>query len=268
MYIKRNCYLSVDIEEDLTNNLNKKTFKGAENLSSTLDIFKKHNIKATFFVTGEVLEKYPHHVKEWSKNHEIACHGYKHIPLYKIPYNEREEQMSEFISLYENIFDKKPIGFRAVQHTIDNYQMRILEKFEFKYDSSVIPHYPFFKKGYIGFKGHAPVTPYFPSKKNYRKQGEMNILEIPTTGLVLGFPLAGTWLRNFGSGFYKILIEFYKPKFLAFSLHSWDGIAFKGPHSRNSGKKFLEYLDAIIKLLKEYYSFETGIMIAREFRNK
>ena len=44
-----------------------------------LDILKKHNVKATFFVLGTNAKKYPELVKrEYEEGHYIANHGYSH----------------------------------------------------------------------------------------------------------------------------------------------------------------------------------------------
>ena len=44
-----------------------------------LELFHKHNIKATFFITGYYAEHEPEDVKRIAQaGHEIACHGYEH----------------------------------------------------------------------------------------------------------------------------------------------------------------------------------------------
>ncbi len=57
---KKTCLVSIDVEEEP---YGEKTFLGVENLGSVLEIFGRFDIKATLFVTGEVLETYPHLVK-------------------------------------------------------------------------------------------------------------------------------------------------------------------------------------------------------------
>jgi peptidoglycan/xylan/chitin deacetylase (PgdA/CDA1 family) len=248
----------MDVEEDL----NKKTFHGVENLDNILKIFDKLGISATLFATGEVLEKYPDLIVKWSKKHEIASHGYYHIPLYELSFSERKKQLGDFCRLYKNILEEKPKGFRAVQHTINNTQLELLEEFGFEYDSSIVPRYIPIRK-YVGYKGKAPTAPYHPSYKDYKKKGNMKILEIPVTPLIFGISLYGTWIRVFGPNFYKFLLFSKKPKFINLAMHPWDAIEYEGTYSRNSGEKFQEYLRNILKCVQNYYTTLNGYEIAR-----
>jgi len=249
----RICMVSVDVEEDL----NQKTFCGVENLDKVIDIFDKFRINATLFTTGLVLEKYPDLIVKWSKKHEIGCHGYYHVPLSELSIYERKKQLEDFCELYESILGAKPKGFRAVQHTIDNLQLELLEKFGFEYDSSVVPRYVPIKK-YVGYRGRAPAEPYYPDYSDYKKKGDMKILEFPVTPLIFGIPLYGTWIRVFGLGFYKFLLVLKKPEFINLAMHPWDALKYEGKFSKNSGENFLEYLDNILEMLNKDYKFKSG----------
>jgi len=259
----KTCMVSIDVEEDL----NQRTFNGVENLDKILKLFDKFNIRATLFVTGEVLEKYPDSIVKWSKKHEIACHGYYHIPLYELSIPEREKQLKDFCELYEIILGQRPQGFRAVKHAVDNTQLKLLEEIGFIYDSSVVPRYVPIRK-YVGFKGRAPTEPFYPSYINYRENGDMKILEIPTTPLISGIPLYGTWIRVFGSRFYRILLALKKPKFISLAMHSWDVVKYEGSFSRNSGGKFLQILEKILIDLESQgqYQFLSSEEIYKQFR--
>lgn len=246
--------VSIDVEQDIGD---RKTFRGVGNLDKILGVFSKFELKATLFTTGEVLENYPDLIKRWSRKHEIACHGYYHVPLFQLSISEREKQLEDFGKLYEKVVGEKPKGFRAVQHTIDNAQLRLLERFGFVYDSSVVPRYIPFRK-YVGYKGKAPTEPYHPSYDNCRQKGDMKILEIPTTPLIFGIPLYGTWLRVLGPGLYRVLLTLKKPKFISLALHPWDAIDYKGSFSRNSGEVFIEYLKNMLKMLSQTYTFMPG----------
>ncbi len=260
----KTCFVSIDVEKD---NFGKQdTYLGVENLDNILNIFKKYGIRATLFVAGEVLERYHNLATKWAQEHEIGCHNYQHIDLDKIDLAERERQIKRFIRVYQAIFQKTPQGFRAPRNIIDNKQFEILERYGFAYDSSVIPRHLFLHK-YEGYKGRAPIGPYFPSNKNYRKKDGMKILEIPNSPLLGGIPFAATWIRRLGVGFFKILLSVKKPDFLSLSMHSWDGIKFKGKSSKNSGEKFLRQLDEILKFLKEIgYEFKNGSQLIKNFQ--
>jgi peptidoglycan/xylan/chitin deacetylase (PgdA/CDA1 family) len=247
------CVVSIDVEEDI-GNTGKNRFRGVENLDRVLKIFQMFEIKATLFVTGEVLEAYPYLIERWSKIHEIACHGYYHTPLYVLSLSEREKQLDDFCRLYERIVSDKPKGFRAVRHTIDSDQLKLLEKFGLSYDSSVMPNYPFVRK-YVGYKGKAPTEPYFPDYDDYKRRGDMKVLEIPVTPLIFGIPLSGTWIRVFGPKFYEFVLKLKKPPFISLTMHSWDCIKWEGKYSRNSGEEFIKALENILGLLQDEYQF-------------
>jgi hypothetical protein len=152
-----------------------------------------------------------------------------------------------------------------------------LQRYGFLYDSSVFPRYPWRIGAYIGYRGRAPILPYWPSKDNYRKKcpsitlGTSNkLLEIPESPAPLDSPLVGTWIRKLGVRFFRFIFKIRKPKFISFSMHSWDGVKFKGKSSRNSGKPFLRQLDEMLGFLKKIgYEFKSGEEIYGKFsKNK
>ena len=63
-----------------------------------LDVLKKYNVKATFFVVGTMAREYPHLIKrELSEGHEIGNHTYSHYNLKKLNNAtlEREIELTE-----------------------------------------------------------------------------------------------------------------------------------------------------------------------------
>ena len=228
------CFTSVDVEG-----------KGVEAVNQILDTFKKYDIPATLFVTGEALEKYRDLVKEWSTNYEIASHSFTHRFWNTLNSEERKVELDKFCNLYQNIFQKKPLGFRAPSHLIDEEGLKLLEEKGFLYDSSILPHYPPFKK-YRGYQGRKPLLPYCPAG--------LKILEIPVRGQLFGIPLAGAWILGLPSWLYKLLFLFYCPSFITLNMHSWD----------NLNPSFLKKLENILKILKKKnYLFLNGERILK-----
>jgi len=201
----RICFLSIDVEKKENQKI--QPFEGVDNLDNILNIFRRHNLPATLFVTGEVLEYCPDLVKKWSKDFEIASHNYWHVQLNKIDFAERERQVKDFVNLYKNIFGFLPRGFRAPRNIIENNQFQILERYGFLYDASVFPRYPWRIGAYIGYRGQAPIMPYRPSKENYRKRGDLPIFEIPESLAPFDVPFVGTWLRKLGVKFFKFIFK-------------------------------------------------------------
>lgn len=59
-----------------------------------IDILKKHNAKATFFIVGDWAEKFPESVKAFhNAGHTIANHSDTHKAFSKISYNEIKEEI-------------------------------------------------------------------------------------------------------------------------------------------------------------------------------
>ena len=269
MATKKVCFVSVDVEDDRNHPLkplHQRTWEGVENLEKILNVFDNHNIPATLFVTGQALERFPELAKQWSKKYEIASHSFAHNFLNTMSKDEREQDLEDYINVYKKIFKKMPCGFRAPSHIIDKEQIKLLENKGFLYDSSIVPRFPFFIK-YRGYRKKAPLTPYYPSRSNCRKKGDMKILEIPVSGLVLGVPLWGSFLRYIPFATYKDLFKVRAPMFICLTMHSWDSVFFRGIKSKNCGNRFVKILDKMIYFLKtKNYKFMNGENIVKAFK--
>ena len=249
-------FISIDVESDFAK---KPDFLGVENLDKILNIFKEYGAPATLFITGNVLERYTKKIKEWGESFEIACHSFSHAFWNNLDKTDREQEIARFSALYQRAFGKKPTGFRAPSHLIDEGGLKLLQDKGFLYDSSIVPHYPPFKQ-YRGYRGKAPLKPYFPNIKNYQRKGEMKILEIPVSGLILGTPLAGTWISRLPFFIYQGLLAISNPDFLTLNLHSWNSL----------DAKLLLKIDRILGILKtKGYQFLPGSKIYELFsRNR
>ena len=119
-------------------------FRVEQNTLRLLNIFDKHQVKATFFVLCWIAEKLPDLIKEIAKrNHEIASHGYSHQLLTHMTPSEFEDDLEKSLNAIQQCGIKQNIiGFRAPSFTIVNktkWALEILEKYHLKYDSSVFP---------------------------------------------------------------------------------------------------------------------------------
>lgn len=82
-----------------------------------LDVLKRHNVQATFFIVGALIEKYPDVVKAIAAaGHEIGIHGYEHERLNRLTAAQLAEMDTHF-TRFENRLDEltgqRPTGFRA-----------------------------------------------------------------------------------------------------------------------------------------------------------
>lgn len=114
-----------------------------ESTKQILDLLKQHGHKATFFILGQVAEKYPDLIKKIaSQNHEIASHGYSHLPLTQLDPESFETEIIQSKNILEKITNEKIVGFRAPNFSLDRknpWPLKILARYAFSYDSSCHP---------------------------------------------------------------------------------------------------------------------------------
>lgn len=92
------------------------TFDSAWNvddLDQILDILNRCDVKATFFVTGEWVEKYPDEVKKLVNNgHELGNHGDNHKHMTQLSKEEKIEEMTGCHNKVKDIAGTDMILFR------------------------------------------------------------------------------------------------------------------------------------------------------------
>ena len=78
-----------------------------------LDILKKENVPATFFLVGKMVDKYPGLVRrEAAEGHEVANHTYDHLRLPVLPVPTIEYEMKEGADAVERAVGSAPRLYR------------------------------------------------------------------------------------------------------------------------------------------------------------
>lgn len=167
-----------------------------QDLRKALDLLEKCKSEATFFVVGEIAQRYPEMIEQIRDNgHEVAFHGYDHEPLWK----KSAETFRSEIKLFSSAVGKNCIGFRAPSFSLDNrsrWALKILEESGYKYDSSIFPA----KTSLYGVPD-APLKPYKPSLSDLTiddpdgKIWEFPLLVYPLSSFRL--PVAGGFYLRF-----------------------------------------------------------------------
>lgn len=110
-------------------------------LKKTLELLASYNAKGTFFIPGYILEKVPDILELFVETeHEIACHGYKHIFLTRLTPEQFEEDIYLATTLIKKYSGRSVLGYRAPGLTlapVSNWAVPILLKYGIKYSSSV-----------------------------------------------------------------------------------------------------------------------------------
>jgi peptidoglycan/xylan/chitin deacetylase (PgdA/CDA1 family) len=214
----------------------------AEGLKKIIQLLKKHDIQATFFVTANFAIHHKKEIKAISKKHEIALHGYYHFDNYTSMSREKiEKRLKNAKQIIEKIINKKIIGFRAprMQFKEENYD--ILKKIGLKYDSSLNP---------IFIPGR--YNNIFKPRKPFIKKG---IVSFPLATSLFCLPLFWIAFRNLGINYAKICTKLSNLNKIVLIFHPWeftDLSRFKIPFyfKRNAGKKILSMLDEYIAWCK------------------
>ena len=98
------------------------------NMDKIFNLIDKHNLNATFFVVGWIVEKYPSIVKKIDElGFEIGSHTHMHKLMYQMNRREVDEDLKKSIETIENIIQKKIKYFRAPGFSITEDNKWVLE---------------------------------------------------------------------------------------------------------------------------------------------
>ncbi len=191
-----------------------------QNTRKILDLCIKHEIHATFFVTGWIAERYPGLVCEIDQNgHEIGCHSYWHRRVYELTPEEFRDDTRRTKDILEDIISKPVLGYRAPSYSITGkslWALDILKELGFTYDSSI---FPVFHDTY-----GIPNAPRFEYRLERQDMMEYPLSTLRVTGYNL--PIAGGgYFRLFPYWFTRAAltrINRSEQKPFIFYLHPWE----------------------------------------------
>lgn len=87
---------------------------GNEDTATLIDILGKYNIKATFFVVGDWVDKYPESVKQLADaGHEIMNHSNTHPHMTQLSADKMLSEVNSCSDKIEKITGVRPTLFRA-----------------------------------------------------------------------------------------------------------------------------------------------------------
>ena len=157
-----------------------------------LDLFARHQVRATFFVLGWVAERHPALVKRLHESgHEVACHGLTHELVYKQSRETFRKETAYAKALLEDLSGAPVRGYRAATYSIvreSMWALDVLEELGFEYDSSIFP----VRHDLYGIPD-SPRAPY--------RVASGKLLEVPLTTVAI----AGQRLPCGGGGYFRLL---------------------------------------------------------------
>lgn len=98
-----------------------------------LDILKKYDVKATFFLIGENVELYPDLVKRILDNgHEIGNHTFTHRRIADYTERQLSDEMGDCENLIYEMVEYLPKLFRPPGGKLDNKVKKLAKAFDYK----------------------------------------------------------------------------------------------------------------------------------------
>lgn len=155
-------------------------YEGVKNATAPLvEMFDKKGIKGTFFYTGDAARRNPDSVELVKRSgNEVGTHSLFHetvgdelfpipgvVPLLPEEVPFRIQKATEWV---EEVLGERPVSFRCPRLWSSTAVVNALEELNYAVDASY-PMY-FYRERFI---------PYHPSKQDWTKEGNLNILEIP-----------------------------------------------------------------------------------------
>lgn len=108
-----------------------------------LGLLGDHDVMATFFVLGEVAERFPELIREIAgAGHELGVHGYRHRQVFKLSREQFAREISDTRKLLEDISGIAVHGHRAPAFSIrpdTRWALEVVAESGFSYDGSIFP---------------------------------------------------------------------------------------------------------------------------------
>ncbi|WP_334073183.1 MULTISPECIES: polysaccharide deacetylase family protein [Paenibacillus] len=98
-----------------------------------LDIFRKANGKATFFMIGQEIEAFEDIAKEvHAAGHELANHSYSHPDLTKITLEEAREEIKRADEIIRRVTGQSPSNFRPPYFAVNDELLSLAAKLGYR----------------------------------------------------------------------------------------------------------------------------------------
>ena len=257
----------------------KKTFQVVKGIDKILELLRKHDTYATFFMVGEILVKFPDILDKILENgHEIGFHTMYHS---RLDSDNFQEKFSKELDNFAILTNNKSKGFRAPTFSLNeksSWAIDTLEQHGYVYDSSIVP-----AKTNLYGTPNAPKKPYKITSNSLDSDNPKGkIIEFPLmTTKFLGKTVpagGGFYLRTLPFGTTKKALRTYDAANIpgVFYIHSWELTPEYMPKIKLSVKNnFITYhnLDKVIDRMDyllsnfQFTSFERFIQNNSKFNS-
>lgn len=123
--------------EDSPSDIQRGIFASEVGVPRLLRLFKKYDLRTSFFIPGHSIETFPDQCKQIvDEGHEVGAHGYTHEnPVAMTPAQE-EAVLAKSVDLLDKLAGKPPRGYVAPWWEMSANTAALLKKYGFTYDHS------------------------------------------------------------------------------------------------------------------------------------
>jgi peptidoglycan/xylan/chitin deacetylase (PgdA/CDA1 family) len=125
--------------EDSPADISRGLFAGEVGTPRLLDLFRKYQLKTTWFIPGHSIETFPEQTRMVVEaGHEIGVHGYSHENPIAMNPRQEETVLVKCIGLVERLAGKRPTGYVAPWWEFSRVTNELLLKHGIRYDHSLM----------------------------------------------------------------------------------------------------------------------------------
>ena len=142
------CVFGVDVDavggwlgsyggEDSPSDIQRGMFSGEVGTPRLLELFRRHELRTTWFIPGHSIETFPDQTKMIvDAGHEVGAHGYSHENPVAMTPKQEEDVLVKSVELIEKVTGGKPRGYVAPWWEMSEVTAELLLKYGFTYDHS------------------------------------------------------------------------------------------------------------------------------------
>jgi peptidoglycan/xylan/chitin deacetylase (PgdA/CDA1 family) len=109
-----------------------------EGLPRVLELLRRHELPATFFVPGLVIERYPREVATiLDAGFAIEHHSYSHAWVDSLTPDQEREEMERGLEVIETFTGRRPRGYRSPAAEFSAITVDLLEEYGFEFSSNM-----------------------------------------------------------------------------------------------------------------------------------
>jgi peptidoglycan/xylan/chitin deacetylase (PgdA/CDA1 family) len=125
--------------EDSPDDISRGLFAGEVGSPRLVNLFKKHNLRTTWFIPGHSAETFPDQMKAVADaGHEIGVHGYSHENPIAMTREQEEAILDKCLDVLTKLSGKRPTGYVAPWWEFSPVTNELLLERGIKYDHSLM----------------------------------------------------------------------------------------------------------------------------------